>query len=62
MDLTQEKARLEKELATSTEQLTALSSKCHILKAKIRRLDKGIESNKKLLDELNGNTEPKEPE
>lgn len=53
MDLTQEKTKLETELAQTTEQLTRLSFKCKELTAKIKKLDKAIASNKALLDELN---------
>ncbi len=54
MNLTDERDRLQKELDETTEQLTKLSAKCTLLKAKIRKVDKGLAANKKLLDELNG--------
>lgn len=60
MDLIQERAKLNAELEKGTADLTALSAKCTLLKAKIRKLDKAIESNKELIRELNADTQEKE--
>jgi hypothetical protein len=50
--LVDKRNQLQKELDESTESLTRLSAKCKILAAQIRKLDKAIEKNRELIENL----------
>ena len=59
MDLKQERNKLQALLDQTTEEMNRASSKCKALAIKIRKLDKAIEKNQELLNEIN---QPNEPE